>query len=72
MKHPLESLADTQALRSAHAKPREGACLNVMDAAAHALQAQHRARYGRVSTAPMFIGAANRSKPFSEGSTHVY
>ena len=51
---------------------REGNCLNVMDAEAHALQAQHRNRYAGVSTAPMFTGRANGLRGFTAVPTRAY
>ena len=61
-----------QAFLSTLVTPREGPCLNVMDATAHGLQAQHRNRYAHVSVAPMFIGALNRSKPFAQVPLNAY
>lgn len=67
---------NNQARLSALVKPREGACLNVMDAEAHARQAQHRNRYAGVSVAPMHsffegFGLAV-PKPFKEVTTRAY
>lgn len=64
-----------QAKHSALVKPREGPCLNVMDAEAHARQAQHRNRYARISIAPMHGEGWDGymvPKPFTEVNTHAY
>ena len=71
--------SDQQTARhSALVKPSEGACLNVMDAAAHALQAQHRNRYVGVSIAPMFeryipsLGNLFIQRQFNKVKTRAY
>ena len=66
---------DQQARYSALVKPREGRCRNVMDAEAHALQAQYRNRYARVSITLMHGDGWDgymTPKPFSEVNTHAY
>lgn len=68
----MKNSAQQQAYLSSITKPREGPCLNVMDAEAHARQAQHRNRYAGVSMVPMFAGYGSEPKPFQGVPNRAY
>jgi hypothetical protein len=68
----MKNSAQQQAYLSSITKPREGPCSNVMDAEAHALQAQHRNRYAGVSIKPMFTGYGVNSQPIQGVPTRAY